>query len=172
MQCTVVKTQTKRFWIGGSIATLLVMTLGFMFQERYKVAVDTQAIPCIDARVILVDKKDITPIKGKLVAFRAPKNVTPVYPEGTLMAKILVAGPGDTVAINVNEEILVNGVVKAQGLPHLQIGTAENRKRFIGKKTLGANEYWVLGTHEWSFDSRYWGAIEAKSIVGRGYVVW
>ena len=174
MTCVTVSHEQKpvRFVLGALAACACVITAGVTFQERYTVAVDTQATPCIEARVMLVDREHPNPKKGVLMAFYSSENTQPVYPKGTLMAKYVVAGPGDTVKITPDETIWVNGKALGQGLPHL-IGLPEKtRMKFIGQRVLGKDDYWVMGTHEMSFDSRYWGSVKAEQFIGRAIVLW
>lgn len=163
---------TKRFWVKALLALLPFVIAGLYFQSRFKVTVDRQLVTSLDARVMVVDMQDTTPRKGELFAFYAPESVAPVMKPGILMAKIFVAQPGDTVEVKPNKEITVNGEVKARGLAHLYGAPPQVLSRFYGKRTLKDDEWWVLGTNEWSFDSRYWGSVSAKNVFGRAYVLW
>lgn len=163
---------TKRFWVKALLALLPFVIAGLYFQSRFKVTVDRQLVTSLDARVMVVDMQDTTPRKGEVFAFYAPESVAPVMKPGILMAKIFVAQPGDTVEVKPNKEITVNGEVKARGLAHLYGAPPQVLSRFYGKRTLKDDEWWVLGTNEWSFDSRYWGSVSAKNVFGRAYVLW
>lgn len=163
---------TKSFWVKALLALLPFVLAGLYFQSRFTVAIDRQSVTSLDARVMLVDMKDRVPRKGEIFAFYAPRSVSPVMEPGTLMVKIFVAQPGDTVEIRPDKTIRVNGEVKAKGLAHLHEASPEALSRFYGRRTLGEDEWWVLGTNAWSFDSRYWGAVSAKNVLGRAYVLW
>lgn len=161
-----------RFWFLAPMCAMTVLMLGEAFQSRFSVAIDTQLTPCVDARVMLVDHKKPFPKKGALMAFYASEATEPVYPKGTFMAKYVVAGPGDTVQVTPEDSIRVNGREVAKGLPHIYALPMAQKKRFYGQRVLKENEYWMLGTHEMSFDSRYWGSVTTEQFVGRALVLW
>lgn len=118
----------------------------------------------------MIDHLDRTPRRGRVFAYRAMQ-AEPIYANGTLMAKVLVAGPGDTVEVTPDFRVLVNEKTFARGLPHLKFADELTVKQFVGKRVLKADQYWMLGTLPMSFDSRYWGPIHADQIVGRAYVL-
>lgn len=149
----------------------LSLVLGSWFERHYRLAIDVQKVPCMDARVLLIDIDDTTPEVGALMAFRASVATEPLVKRGTLMAKRIVAAPGDTVRITRQEVILVNGKFAGVGLPHLKGVDWEKQAQFFGSRMLKDNQWWVLGEHPKSFDSRYWGSIGREQMVGRAYVL-
>lgn len=165
----------RAYWVKLCVATILTVSLslgfGSWFERHYRLAIDVQKVPCIDARVLLIDIDDTTAEVGALMAFRASVATEPLVKRGTLMAKRIVAAPGDTVRITRQEVILVNGKFAGVGLPHLKGVDWEKQSQFFGSRTLTANEWWVLGDHPKSFDSRYWGSIGREQMVGRAYVL-
>lgn len=144
---------------------------GWAFSQRFELRFDPQVMSCIDAEWLLIDTKDRTPEIGGLFAYRA-FHAEPVYADGTAMGKYLVAGPGDRIEITDDFRVLVNGVEKAKGMPHLSDMPADEvRRRFCGSRLLQRDEYWMMGTSFRSFDSRYWGPIHASQIIGRAYII-
>lgn len=87
------------------------------------------------------------------------------------MAKHVAGLPGDRVAIDEEKRVLINGKPVVQGLPLLERFDDRIQRKFFGSKILAADEYWMTGDDFLSFDSRYWGPIRAKQIVGRAYVL-
>lgn len=153
----------------GAVAVLCL--IGWQFGQRYEIRYDPQVMSCIDAEILLVDTKDRSPRVGEVFAYRS-KNAMPVYADGTHMAKYIAAGPGDRVEITDDLRILVNGKQWAQGFPHLKgMSIKEIRSKFCGARTLGEDEYWMLGTSPKSFDSRYWGSISSTQLLGRAYTI-
>ena len=160
-----------RWAIKVCVLTGCLMVSGALFASRFVIGVNPQSgLGCIDANLLLIDKADTTPKKGQIFAYRAMQ-AEPVYSNGTLMAKFLAAVPGDTVEVTRDYRILVNGQEFTRGLPLLIDVPVDELDRFIGRRTLQADEYWMLGDKPRSFDSRYWGPIHASQIVGRGYVI-
>lgn len=120
---------------------------------------------------------------GDLVEFRT-RDLRPYYPAGTLFTKAVAAVPGDRL-IRLGRDFYVNGRYVAtaqerdsQGRPAslftppliptpVSTGLAWNeicREALTDRVPDGA--LFVLGTHERSFDSRYWGLVGPKEVVG------
>lgn len=156
----------------GATAILLALWAGLCFQDRFRIGLDQQSTPCLDAHVFLWDTKDREPVVGNIYVFKE-KMVSPKPPHevrGLLMAKRLAAVEGDKVKLDQNGILTINGNVAKEGVPLL---------RFIGKKpsdiafnrTLGENELFFLGDTPDSFDSRYGKTIDKSAVIGRAYVL-
>ena len=158
------------WWCRVLAVTALLVAVGVLFAQRYSIGINPQVMGCIPGRVFLVDHRDRSPQCGQIFAYRSGQ-AAPVYADGTLMAKYLAAGPGDTVEVTEDFRILVNDHLFARGLPHLKGLGPKALKAFVGRRVLAADQYWMLGTLSMSFESRYWGAIHGDQIVGRAYVL-
>jgi conjugative transfer signal peptidase TraF len=115
-------------------------------------------------RLSLVD-----PVKGDVVAIRpsgAARDVLiahGVLPDGRILLKQLYAEHGDIVC-RTRAEVTINGARTA---------TAKLRSRdgrllpvWAGCRSLGPSEILVLAPHPSSFDSRYFGPIDAGRVIG------
>jgi len=121
---------------------------------------------------------------GEFVEFRT-RDLRPYYPAGTLFTKEIAAVPGDRLT-RLGRDFYINGRYVAsgretdsQGRPAhlftppsvpvpLSTGLAWNgicREALANRVPDGA--LFVLGTHERSFDSRYWGLVGSEEIIGR-----
>lgn len=160
----------KSWWGKVFAISALLFLAGWLFSFRFSIGINPQVMGCIRGTVFIVDHQDKTPVVGEVFAYRAMQ-AEPVYANGTLMAKFLAAGPGDTVEVTPDFRILVNGRQFARGLPHLKALDDEAVKRYVGRRVLQADEFWMLGTMPMSFDSRYWGPINGSQIVGRAHVL-
>lgn len=159
------------FFTKLSILILLMFVLGCGFINRYKIGIDPQNERCLpNNSIYLIDLKDLKLERNATYAFHA-KGLNPLFKDGTRMLKILVGLPGDTVEINKNLEIRVNGKVITSGLQQAErIGRSKDS--FIGKAVLKDNELWFLGESLNSFDSRYWGAAKTNQLIGRAYAIY
>lgn len=116
-----------------------------------------------DTEYLIVDQityRFETPERGSVLIFKFPKN------ESKYFIKRVIGLPGETVKIN-------DGVVT--------IVNAENKEGFVldepyvvfpkkdsSEITLDPGEYFVMGDNRLgSADSRYWGPVPTKDIVGR-----
>jgi type IV secretory pathway protease TraF len=122
---------------------------------------------------------------GELVQFHA-RDLAPYYPAGTAMTKIVTAVPGDRLRLE-HRTFAVNGArvgvardTDAAGrpaplyVPHPGpdgacpiAGTTPSPPPLAIECTLPAGTLFVLGAHERSFDSRYWGLVTDAEVMGR-----
>ncbi|QSV17601.1 signal peptidase I [Photobacterium ganghwense] len=150
-----------------TIVFLLIWQFWVFFQNNYRIGIDTQLEQSLPGyHVYLTDLNDKELVVGKVYQFRT-KGLSPFYSDGEKMVKYLRAIPGDEVSVQ-SGTITVNNKQVAWGLAQSnRLGVDESH--FYGKKILAAGEYWFLGTHMNSFDSRYWGSVNEDQIVGRAY---
>lgn len=126
---------------------------------------------------------------GELVEFRT-RDLTPYYPAGTVFTKIVAAIPGDHLRLD-GRIFSINGVVlgtartrDSQDRPaplyvpipgpdgHCVGATGPSAPHPRVECTLPHGTLFVLGTHERSFDSRYWGLVESAEVTGRVVPLW
>lgn len=104
--------------------------------------------------------------RGEVIVFRPPNDSSSNY------IKRVIGLPGETVEIN-QRKILINN--RLLGETYLQTGEetlVEETPYGDLKKTLGKNEYFVLGDNrQHSRDSREIGPIPQKNIVGRAWLI-
>jgi signal peptidase I len=118
-----------------------------------------------DQEVILVDKLSYRlrqPSRGEVVIFVAPTNNKDDY------IKRIIGLPGETVTI-ANGKVYVNNKQINEAFVSVEGKTPENATR-IDKK-VGIDEYFVMGDNRpHSSDSREWGTVPRKNLVGRAIV--
>ncbi len=122
-----------------------------------------------DKEFILVDRLSYyfrQPERGEVIIFHAPQRPTEDY------IKRIIAVPGETIKIEKNK-IYINGN------PLKENYTSEDGQTIIRNsssdfltQTLGQDEYFVLGDNRnHSSDSRDWGTVPRKNIVGRTWFI-
>lgn len=143
--------------------TVLALTLGpaAVFFAHYTIHFDPQATPSLGSRVMLVaEDPGYRPEPGEIVAFRT-EGAEPFFEDGTLMAKEVIAGPGDRIGVE-NGRIISEDNEFVEKVPEELARWAKDRP----VSNLEEEQWWVQGTSRRSWDSRYWGPIEADQIVG------
>lgn len=117
---------------------------------------------------VLVPIKD--PEKGDVVVFKFPKDRSIDY------IKRVIGVPGDTVELR-NKKVFINGV--AVDDPHAHIKTdaileanASPRDNF-GPVLVPEDRIFVMGDNrDNSFDSRFWGFVDQKDILGKAFILY
>ena len=148
--------------------TVLIVLAAWGLSSRYALAFDFQRERCLEgSRLMIIDLEDRGPRRGEVFAFRAP-DLSPIFPEGTSMAKVVRALPGDLVRISSDAKIFVNEAEVASGFPYAEkLGhvASDFAREFI----VPSDAVLVLGTTESSFDGRYWGPLQMERLRGRAY---
>lgn len=157
-----------RYGVKVSAIFLAMVVAGSYFIDRYRIGVDSQVEKCLPGYTFfLVDTWDKNLVRDRIYSFGA-RGMMPFFPDGTRIAKVLRGVPGDTVGIDQESVIRINGSEIGRGLP-LAAQLERKEASFHGSTTLPEGRYWFMGVNPVSFDSRYWGAVHQEQIVGRAY---
>ena len=123
--------------------------------------------PSIDASVIIYDKSvDKSGLKNKIVFFLSPKQ-TPYFPQYSNFAKYVRCEGGDKLSVK-GLDYFCNG--KLIGTAKTTDKNGKSVKPFVYEGLIPDGQYFVMGTHERSYDSRYWGFVDYNLI--KGVSVW
>lgn len=110
-----------------------------------------------------------TPQRGDVVVFHAPPAAHCPAGTGCDFIKRVMGLPGESIEVK-NNAIYVNGTKLEE--PYLPSDTQTQANAFTSGRvvTLGQDEYFVVGDNRTnSSDSRSWGPITSKNIVGRAF---
>lgn len=138
--------------------------------QAFKIPTETMKPTLLKGDLILADKaiyKKSEPRRGDLIVF--------IYPEDTkkMFVKRLVGLPGEAIEIK-NGAILINGTVLTE--PSFANKYYYNRGDYAKEGqaiTIPQDSYFVLGDNSsFSKDSRYWGFLPKKYIVGKAYKIY
>lgn len=121
-------------------------------------------------------ERDTQPKAGELVAVR-PSSALAHYMDarryveaGVLLVKPIAAASGATVC-RWDVGVTIGGRAVATALPHDRLG--RSLPVWSGCRRLGANDLFLIApAHKDSFDSRYFGPVERRQIVGRAVPLW
>lgn len=165
------KESWKRFITKVMLLLVVMVAVGAFASKRYQIGYDFQNISSIPGkRLYVIDKWDNELEIGKRYAFKS-QGLEPIFDDGSIMVKILEAGPGDLVAVDNSYQVVINNTPTVyRGLDQAtRIG--QDKDSFVGEGELSDDEFWFMGTHRLSFDSRYYGAVSLKQVIGRAYPI-
>jgi signal peptidase I len=165
----------------AEIVHVVLLTLAIVIPVRvflanpFKVQGASMEPNYFDKEYLIIDELSYrlhNPIRGEVIVFRPPTDPTKFF------IKRVIGVPGDTVE-------LMNGIVKIYNAEHpngwvldessyldlADISEDERAAMSMRPLTLGEEEYFVMGDNRRaSYDSRFFGAIQEESIVGRAFV--
>jgi signal peptidase I len=157
------KSIVKEIFIFALIAFGIVLPFRLYIAEPYLVDGRSMDPTFATGDYLIVDKLSYelgTPLRNTVVVFKYPDDPSKSF------IKRIIGLPGETVKINDNIVTVINSgnpdgfVVDASYVTHTSNGSYE--------KTLGPDEYYVLGDNRAeSFDSRFWGPLNKKYILGK-----
>lgn len=176
----------RRSWVFLSLALALVF-LGFESGHTKEYTVPSEAMePAYsvgDVVTVDLDAYDsATPAIGDAVVFHPPLGAVigecgvPLQPKQPcrvptpklspqLFLKRVVAGPGDRLSIRQGRPVVNGSIVLADLIQACRHFAPCNMKRTI---TIPANDYFVMGDNSGeSSDSRFWGPVPARAIIGK-----
>ncbi len=105
------------------------------------------------------------PERGEVIVMRYPLDTSRYF------IKRIIGLPGETVIIN-GTSVTIKNAQNTDGFTLTEPYIADENKAENHLVTeLGAEEYYVMGDNRGSSaDSRYWGTLPEKNIVGRAYI--
>jgi signal peptidase I len=144
------------------IALLIVIPIRYFFFQPFIVKGQSMEPNFENGNYLIVDELSYRfrdPQRGEVVVFHYPKNLSQRF------IKRIIGLPGEKIEIK-EGQVLVNGKIFDESA-YLPPGLQTPGNIQI---SLGENEYFVLGDNRlFSFDSRQWGVLPRKDIIGRVY---
>ncbi|HZP99051.1 MAG TPA: S26 family signal peptidase [Reyranella sp.] len=113
--------------------------------------------------------------RGDLVLIRLPPAVAKLahqrgyLPKSAYLIKIVLAVAGDHVC-RFGTYVLVRGMFVRRALPRDRLG--RRMPVWHGCRRLAGDELFVLANNPQSFDSRYFGSVSMRAVVGRAVPLW
>ncbi|MCT8865734.1 MULTISPECIES: signal peptidase I [Shewanella] len=147
----------------------LIAVVILLLASKFTLAVPSQEYSCLFARYFLVDKTNITIKRDRLIAFNLPVD-TPYFKKGSRWIKKLVGVPGDRVIVRV-DEVLINGKPYKNNMRQLLMKIELAESAITREFVLAEDEYFMVGETPLSYDSRFWGVVHARDMIGDAYAV-
>ncbi|MBN2905283.1 MAG: signal peptidase I [Rhodobacteraceae bacterium] len=158
------------FWFKALPMLALVLGVGGYLGQRFHIGIDDQTVRCLGPyRFYLIDRAERTLRRGDVFAFYADPRTAPYFEPGRVIVKQAAGVAGDEVRVD-RDGVRVNGAPIAHGLA-LAAPEKLNKppETFVRTVVVPEGAYWAAGTHPRSFDSRYWGYVHARQVIGRAY---
>jgi signal peptidase I len=111
-----------------------------------------------------------TPKRGDIIVFKYPKDTTQYF------LKRIIGLPGEKVKIEADGSVTIFNSENPEGFTLKESSYLPNENITFSSPNsnalqLGSQEYYVLGDNRAvSSDSRYWGPVPKKNIVGRAFI--
>lgn len=161
--------QLVREIIETMVLTVLMFLIIRLAVQNFNVDGRSMETSLHDQELILVDKWSYhfhTPNRGDIVVFKAPPQPDQDY------IKRIIGLPGDIITINKGVPT-VNGITLKEFYVDPQFMGATSEDRTIVNVIVPSGYYFVMGDdRRYSSDSRYWGCLPRKNIIGRATLVY
>lgn len=158
-----------RFLLQALPILLLVLAAERYVGQRFRIGADDQVDRCLpDKRFYVIDTYDQDIWRGDLVAFKAER-MAPYFRDGQVVVKIAAGVAGDRVRVDATRTT-INGAEIIRGL-QLAEKLHKPQAEFQREETIPPAAYWVTGQASKSFDSRYWGYVYDRQVIGRAYAI-
>jgi signal peptidase I len=153
------------------IAVVLALIIRTFVVQAFKIPTGSMRTTLIEGDRIMVNKfiyKFTQPKRGDVIVFVSPEDRKKDF------IKRLVGLPNETVQIS-NSAVLINNAP-------LEAGSAVNKQHYYNRGDFGAegqiikipnDAYYVLGDNSISSrDSRYWGFMPKKYLLGKAFLIY
>jgi len=148
------------------IASVIVLPIRYFLFQPFIVKGESMIPNFQQGDYLIVDEisyRFSDPQRGDVVVFKYPKDISQKF------IKRIIGLPGETVEVK-DGKVTIHKDNNSQVLDEEYL---PNPSGTIGTITitLGADEYFVLGDNrEFSYDSRAWGAVPVKNIIGKVFL--
>lgn len=149
-----------RWWRRLVISLLVPLVAMVAFASFFRIGVNGHA--CLDETFFLVGRWQPSFERGRYYTFES-RGADP-FPDGTVMVKQMVGIPGDRVQIG-------DGIARVNGkvIGDLRFGEKASAMRWNVDEIIPEGRYFMAGTTDVSYDSRYWGYVDAEQFRGRAW---
>jgi conjugal transfer pilin signal peptidase TrbI len=158
------------FLLRAGLTLLLVLGSGAYLAERFRIGYDEQDRQCLPPyRWFLIDRHDRNIAQGEIIAFAA-RGLGPYFRDGQIIIKRAAGMEGDRVQVS-HETVRINGAEVGAGLA--LAGTLKRPPSdLLRDERVPPGHLWRMGATADSFDSRYWGFLPERQVIGRAYALW
>lgn len=162
------KNSRKKFIIYSIISILIIIVSSILIRTIFKsnYVLGLNFTPSLHERVFIIDKHTNlkTLKKDDLIGFVFQEDDSIYFKKGENFIKYVICMQGDDLIVD-SSQIKCNG--KYYGSPLKIDGKGNVLKHFKYKGKVPKDKYFVWTPYVKSYDSRYWGFVDKKNIVGK-----
>ncbi|MGR9587095.1 signal peptidase I [Pandoraea sputorum] len=149
------------------LAIVLLIALRFWGKPLVSFGYDPQAEQCLpDLHLALLVHHSPASVNTGDLLFWKPSGALSAFKEEFILKQ--VAGvPGDHLSVR-GGEVRINGKPVVSGFPLASL-YHRDAKDFERDEVIPQGKYFLMGVHPMSNDSRYWGYLDARDVVGFAY---
>lgn len=166
----------KKEWANSSVRKVIILSILSMilmtfFQNYITIGINiTESLP---QKIFIMVKVKKEMIREKYYGFKYAGKSGHYYAPGTKFIKKLAGGPGDILKTDLSSRsiTLITGR-KNKIIYNLADRDSKGKKIteiFIFNGEIPEDKYFFVGESNNSYDSRYWGLVDEKDIIGRAY---
>ncbi|HIF9538236.1 TPA: signal peptidase I [Photobacterium damselae] len=150
------------------------ITIGFLLFFKVLISnvnlyIDTQKEKCLPYTYYIFIKGVSENKRGRIYSFKS-KNI-PLFEDGSNFGKLLLAKEGDLITINKDGLFVNDHLISKESLVHAT-KLKKEASSFYTSYTIPKGKLFMYGTEPKSYDSRYYGLIDSKSLTGRLIPLW
>lgn len=159
---------TKKDKIGITAVVALVLlfaSASWFFSQRWIIAIsDTDSV---SDHILVVDKLDKNVTKGDIVGFYYRGKPMHGYKNGSKFIKYIVCDEGDLLTVK-NRKYYCNGEFIAEAIKINSFGEPVT-DIFEYNGTIPEGKFFAWTPFYYSYDSRYWGFVDKRDLIGKGF---
>lgn len=152
----------------AALALLIVLPIRYFLFQPFVVSGSSMAPNFHDGDYLIIDEISYylrSPKRGEVAVFRAPPNPSARY------IKRIIGLPGETIEVEAGRIVITPQRGESFVLQESEYILNGEVLRYSGRVELREDEYFVLGDNRrYSSDSRTWGPLPRKNIIGRALI--
>lgn len=165
--------KTKEWLKDLAIALIIALVIRTFFIQAFRIPSESMVPTLLVGDHLLVEKityRFREPKRGEIIVFKFPLDESKDY------IKRVIGLPGDTIEVR-GKEVYLNGKrIDEPYAVHLDpnvIPREISPRDFFGPVKVPKDSYFVMGDNrDNSFDSRFWGFVPRRNIVGKALIIY
>lgn len=157
------------FWaLGVSLSLIAVYYCGLPVSFGYD-GNEERCLPDVHLSLLVHHKPSVIH-DGDMLIFSTGQGILE-YEKQEYIMKVVAGVPGDHIMIK-NGEVKINGKTVVSGFPLAEPYYHHSSQYYEKDEVIPQGKIFMIGTHRFSDDSRYWGYLDTNYVRGTGYKIY